>query len=253
MRIEAGHHAREHLSMEMPILYAEHLVNSYGKDDVITDLLDKRDIYFIPMLNADGAEFDISTGSYKMWRKNRKSNGNSNCAGVDLNRNYGFHWGTGGSSDNTCSDVFMGPTAFSEPETRAVKQFVESRPNLKILLTFHTFSELILYPWGHKYEPIANAKDLSAYKTMAQTMARWNGYTPEQSSELYIASGDTTDWSYGTLGIFSFTFELSPKDMWGGGGFYPGSGAINTTFQANLQPVIRFLRGENFGRGKEKN
>lgn len=236
-----GHHAREHLSMEMPVMYAEHLASNFGKDDIITDLLNSRDIYFIPQVNADGAEFDISTGSYKMWRKNRKANSSANCPGVDLNRNYGFQWGTGGSSTNACSDVYMGQQPFSEPETQAVKRFVESKPNLKILLTFHTYSELILYPWGHKYEPIADQRDLSVYKTMAETMAGWNGYTPEQSSELYIASGDTTDWSYGTLKIFSFTFELSPRDSWGGGGFYPGAGAIATTFQANLRPILYLI------------
>lgn len=236
-----GHHAREHLSMELPILYAEHLVGHYGKDDVITDLLNTRDIYFVPMVNPDGAEFDISTGDYKMWRKNRKATSNSRCPGIDLNRNYGYQWGTGGSSSNACSDVYMGPQPFSEPETQAVKAFVESKPNLKILLSFHTFSELILYPWGHTYDPITNQRDLSAYRTMAQTMAGWNGYTPQQASDLYIASGDTTDWSYGTLGIFSFTFELSPRDMWGGGGFYPGAGAIASTFQANLRPVMYLI------------
>jgi carboxypeptidase T len=237
-----GHHAREHLSMELPMLYAEHLASNYGKDPVITDLMDKRDIYFIPMVNADGAEFDVATGSYKMWRKNRKINaGNANCPGVDLNRNYGFQWGTGGSSTNACSDVFMGAQSFSEPETQAVKRFVESRPNLKILLSFHTYSELILYPWGHKYDPITNARDLATYEKMARTMATWNGYTPQQSSDLYIASGDTTDWSYGTLGIFSFTFELSPRDSWGGGGFYPGAGAIATSFQANLRPILYLI------------
>ena len=236
-----GHHAREHLSVEMPIMYAQHLVSNYGKDPTVTSLIDNRDIYFIPMVNADGAEFDISTGNYQMWRKNRRPNQGNKCDGVDINRNYGYRWGTGGSSTDPCSDVYMGASAFSEPETRAVKAFVESRPNVKILLTFHTYSELILYPWGSSYDPITKSDDLAAYKTMADTMARWNGYTAEQSSELYITSGDTTDWSYGQLGIFSFTFELSPRDSWGGGGFYPGAEAIQKTFDANMRPVLYLI------------
>lgn len=237
-----GHHAREHLSVEMPLLLADYLVTNYGKDPVITNLVNTRDIFIIPNVNPDGSEFDIGTGDYQMWRKNRNRNGNAKkqCMGVDLNRNYSYGWGTGGSSKDPCSDIYMGPQAFSEPETQAIKKFVESRPNLKVLLSFHTYSELILYPWGGSYEPIKNAQDASAFKTMAQTMAKWNGYTPEQASELYIASGDTTDWAYGTLGVFAFTFELSPS-QWGNGGFYPGTGAIQTTFQANLKPALYLI------------
>jgi carboxypeptidase T len=112
---------------------------------------------------------------------------------------------------------------------------------LKVLLSFHTFSELILYPWGYTYDGISKTKDVEAYKKMATTMAQWNHYTPEQSSALYIASGDTTDWSYGELGIFSFTFELSPSGM-NGGGFYPGQKVIDKVFKDNLQPCLYLLR-----------
>lgn len=237
-----GHHAREHLSMEIPLLLAKHLVENIGKDPLVTSLVDRRDIYIIPMVNPDGSEFDISTSRYKMWRKNRRgAPSGSSCAGVDLNRNYGYQWGTGGSSTDPCSDVYMGEKAFSEPESIAIKTFVESKPNTKILLSFHTYSELILYPWGNTYDPITNQKDKATYESMARTMAAWNGYTPQQSSELYIASGDTTDWSYAALGIFSFTFELSPRNSWGGGGFYPGAGAIQPTFDANLKPVLYMI------------
>jgi carboxypeptidase T len=234
-----NHHAREHLSVEVPLLYAEHLLKN--RDDAkIWALLDSRDIWIIPMLNPDGAEFDISTGSYKYWRKNRRNNGDGTF-GVDLNRNYGYGWGTGGSSKDTSSDVYMGPTSFSEPETQAIKAFVESQPNMKILLSFHTFSELILYPWGGKNDPIADPKDRAIHEKMAKTMAGWNKYTPEQSSDLYIASGDTTDWAYGERGIISFTFELSPANTGGAGGFYPGAGMIDKAFQDNLKPCLYLL------------
>ena len=235
-----GHHAREHLSIEVPLKLARYLAEGSQTNDVIHDLLNRRDIYIFPSINPDGSEFDISTGSYKSWRKNRRT-GQGRCDGVDLNRNYGYGWGTGGSSTDPCSDVFMGPKPFSEPETQNVKAFVESKPNLKVLLSFHTFSELVLYPWGGKNDPISNQRDLSAFTNMARTMASWNGYTPEQSSDLYIASGDTTDWAYGTLGIFAFTFELSPRDMWSGGGFYPGPDAVERTFQANIKPALYLI------------
>ncbi|MEK6577844.1 MAG: M14 family metallopeptidase, partial [Bdellovibrionota bacterium] len=177
-----NHHAREHLSVEIPLMWAQYLLDN-RKDTSISALLESRDIWILPMINPDGAEYDVSTGSYKYWRKNRRDNKDGNY-GVDLNRNYGFMWGTGGSSNDTNSDVYMGLRPFSEPETQNVKAFVEAHLNAKVLLTFHTFSELILYPWGHKYEAIENTKDHQVFEKMAATMAQWNHYTPEQASSL---------------------------------------------------------------------
>ena len=142
----------------------------------------------------------------------------------------------------------MGPTPFSEPETQAVKTFVDAQPRMTILLSFHTFSELVLYPWGGTYDKVGekdgNAADLPVFEKMSRDMARWNMYKPQQASDLYIASGDTTDWAYGTHGIFAFTFELSPKSMWEGG-FYPGTKVINPTFEANLKPMLYLLEYAN--------
>ena len=234
-----GHHAREHVSIEMPLLLAKHLLENYATDTEIRRLVDGRDIHIIPMVNPDGAEYDINDGNYKWWRKNRTTNANRTY-GVDLNRNYGFNWGQGGASADPDSETFRGPAAFSEPETQAIKAFVDGQANLTTLLTFHTFSELILYPWGYTYDGIENARDRQVFEKMAQTMAQWNGYTPQQSSDLYITSGDTTDWAYGTHGIFAFTFELDPTSMWDGG-FYPGQDKIPVVFQKNLKPALYLI------------
>lgn len=241
-----GHHAREHLSIETPLLLAQYLAKEYtAGNQRIVNLLNTRTVYIAPIINPDGAEFDIASGSYKLWRKNRRYNGNS-VFGVDLNRNYGFGWGGGGASDQTRHDTFRGPNAFSEPETMAVKWFFESHKNITIDLTFHTFSALILYPWGHTYDQIPDAKAFQVHKTMAETMAKWNDYTPQQSSQLYIASGDTTDWAFGQLGIISFTFELDPKSAGGIGfnpekGFYPGQDFIEPVFQKNIEPCLYLI------------
>lgn len=232
------HHAREHLSTMVPTLMARWLAANRAKPEV-AKLLQARDIYFFPLINPDGAEFDIATGQYKWHRKNMRRNANG-TTGVDLNRNYGYGWGGGGASPDPGSDTYRGPSAFSEPESQAVKRFVEARPNLKILLSYHTFSELILYPWGHTNSPIPDARALAAYKAMAQKMAGMTGYTPQQSSQLYIASGDTTDWAWGEKKIFAFTFELTPKNMTGGG-FYPGARAIQSTFQKNINPALYLI------------
>lgn len=232
------HHAREHLSTEVPLLLARHLVEN-RTDPEIAALLDSRDVYFIPMVNPDGVEYDVEGGRYHMHRKNMARNADGST-GVDLNRNYGWGWGGGGASANPRDDTYRGPSAFSEPESRAVRDFVSARPNLKVLLSYHTFSELILYPWGGSDEQIPDAKSLSAFKAMAGEMAKMTGYTPEQSSDLYIATGDTCDWAWGEKGIFAFTFELTPKSMWDGG-FYPGAGAVQRAFQANIRPALYLI------------
>jgi carboxypeptidase T len=232
------HHAREHLSTEMAFLLAKHLIDNRAKPN-IAKLLDTRDIYIIPMVNPDGVEHDIRGGQYHMHRKNMRDVGDGEY-GVDLNRNYGFHWGEGGASKDPSDDTYRGPSAFSEPESSAVKAFVEARKNLKVLLSYHTFSELILYPWGHSHSPIDDTRARTAYETMARAMAKMTGYTPKQSSGLYIASGDTTDWSWGVHKIFSFTFELTPKSMWSGG-FYPGAKAIASTVAANIPPALYLI------------
>ncbi|MEK7691867.1 MAG: M14 family metallopeptidase [Bdellovibrionota bacterium] len=238
-----AHHAREHLSVEVPLMLAKHLLGN-RQDVAISSLLQSRDIWIVPMVNPDGAEYDVSGNKYHMWRKNRRAAGNGGSGsvyGVDLNRNYSKGWGGQGSSGELSSDIYRGPEPFSEPETKAVRDFVNGHPNVKILLSFHTFSELILYPWGHSYDGVPIKRDEEVFSTMAKTMATWNKYKPQQASDLYIASGDTTDWAYDTHKIFAFTFELSPADMWTGGGFYPGDEIIDRVFEANLRPALYLI------------
>jgi carboxypeptidase T len=234
------HHAREHLSVEMPLKLAQYLVASYSTDPVIKKLLDTREVWIVPMVNPDGAEWDIATGRYKMWRKNRRKNGDG-TSGVDLNRNYGGRgFGGPGSSGTMSSDIYRGPSAFSEPETANVRDFVKARRKATVLLTFHTYSELVLWPWGHSDDTISNAQDRRVFEKMGTTMASWNHYTPQQSSELYLASGDTADWAYDELKLFAFTFELSPHSMTLDG-FYPGPQAIKPVFDANLKPALYLI------------
>lgn len=246
------HHAREHLSVEVPLLMAKYLAEGYATNPRVKELLDTREVWIVPMVNPDGAEHDISSGNYKFWRKNRRDNGGGTF-GVDLNRNYAKGFGGPGASSSPSSDIYHGPSAFSEPETAAVRDFVRSRTKATTLLSFHTFSELVLWPWGHTEEVISNDKDRAVFETMGKKMAEWNKYTPQKSSDLYVASGDTTDWAYDELGIFAFTFELSPSSFFGGG-FYPGAKAIDPTFRANIEPVLYLIEkaADPYGAADEK-
>ena len=228
-----GHHAREHLSVEVPLYLANYLLVNSSLPE-IKKLLESREIWIIPLVNPDGTEYDIDP-SYQMWRKNRKKNDNGSY-GVDLNRNYGFQWGKEGSSSNPNSETYRGKAPFSEPETQAIRDFILGHSNIKMLISYHTFSELILYPWGYTYQDIENPQDLGAFQRMAQHMAKLTGYKPQPISDLYLSSGDTTDWAYGERGIFAFTFELSPSSQWEGG-FYPGD-IISKTFDDNIEAAL---------------
>lgn len=237
--ITGSHHAREHLSTDVPVRIAERFILNSSSDEV-KNLIESRDIYFLPMVNPDGAMWDIRGRNYKIWRKNMRSAGGAPF-GVDLNRNYSEGWGGPGSSDRAASDIYRGDKPFSEPETQAIKRFVESHSNIKILLSFHSFSELILYPWGNTTEPIPDQKAKQAFIAMAEEMAKSNNYTPMQSSGLYVASGDTCDWAWAEHKIFCFTFELSPQFQWGPGGFYPGAKAIDPAVNDNYDPVVYLI------------
>ena len=234
-----SHHAREHLSTEVPLLLAQWLAENKAKPEVKA-LLESRDIYIAPLVNPDGSEFDIKTGTYRWQRKNMRPN-TDGSVGTDLNRNYGSHWGESGASTDPSDDTYQGPGAFSEPETQAVRKFVTERPNLRVMASYHTYSELILYPWSYTADPVPNAPALKAFKAIAQKMGQWTGYAAQQSGEFYPSSGDTCDWAWESRGIFCFTFELTPKSS-SGGGFYPGPGAIKPTFEKNIAPLL-YLSG----------
>jgi len=183
------HHAREWVSVEVPYLLAEHLVNNADQPPV-RQWLQRGEIWVAPMVNPDGHEF--SRNQDRLWRKNRRTNFDGSI-GVDPNRNYGYMWGTlniSTSSHVPSDPTYVGPRAFSEPETQAVRNLVASEL-FRGVITYHSFSQLILYPWGYTSQPIPNASDLSTMKKLAKRMQQLilgvHGitYTPQQSSQLY--------------------------------------------------------------------
>jgi carboxypeptidase T len=235
-----GHHAREHVSIEVPLRLLNYLVDQYNKKDPrIVSLLNSTEILIVPLLNPDGAEFDIATGVYQSWRKNRRPNSNGSV-GVDLNRNYSVAWGTTGASANPGSDTYRGASAFSELETQAFKKFVETHSGLTTMISYHTFGENVLWPWSYSDDEIPNAKDLAVFKAMAAKMGKWTGYSPMKSGDLYLSSGDTCDWAYAEQGIFAFTFELDPQSPFDGG-FYPAQSVLDTVFKKNLESALYMI------------
>lgn len=237
----AHQHAREHLTVEMALYLANMYTNDYGVDSRVTNVVNTREIWIIPDVNPDGGEYDIATGSYRSWRKNRQPNTGSTAVGTDLNRNWGYNWGCcGGSSGSTSSETYRGTAAFSAPETRAMRDFVLSRrvggvQQIKTNIDFHTYSQLVLWPFGYTTANTAtglNADQEATFRTLGTQMASTNGYTPEQASDLYITDGDSLDWMWGAQSIFAYTFEMYPSSA-SGGGFYPPDEVIATQTARN--------------------
>ncbi len=228
-----NHHAREHLTNEVALGLATYLLENKSTPE-IKKYLDTLDIFIIPMLNADGAEYDIANGSYRWHRKNTRVNPDKSI-GVDLNRNYDSRWCQAGASHSPGSDTYCGPYAFSEPETLTIKQFIEARKNLRTLMSYHSYSGLLLYPWSGKDTPLEDVKDRTVFEKMAKAMTAFTGYKPEQSSDLYVATGDTTDWAYATAGIFAFTTELEGRS------FYPGAAIIKKAVTNNVKAAVYML------------
>ncbi|BCJ59078.1 M14 family zinc carboxypeptidase [Micromonospora endophytica] len=239
-------HAREHLTVEMAIYLLNLFTDNYGSDSRITSLVNNREIWIVPTVNPDGSEYDIATGSYRSWRKNRQPNSGSSYVGTDLNRNWSFNFGCcGGSSGSTSSDTYRGPSAFSAPETQALRNFVNSRvvggvQQIKANIDFHTYSELVLWPYGYTYNntaPGMTADQYNTFATIGQQMAATNGFTPQQSSDLYITDGSSIDWMWATHGIWAYTFELYPGSA-SGGGFYPPDEVIPAQTSRNREAVL---------------
>lgn len=245
----AQQHAREHLSVEMAIYLLDLFTAGYGTDSEITGIVDSREIWIIPTLNPDGSEYDIAADSYRSWRKNRQPNSGSSYVGTDLNRNWNWQWGCcGGSSGSTSSETYRGGSAFSAPETKALRDFVNGRvvggvQQITVNIDFHTYSELVLWPYGHTTADTAggmNADQANTFATLGRQLAATNGYTPEQSSDLYIADGISIDWMWGQHRIFAYTFEMYPRSS--SPGFYPPDEVISRETSRNRPAVLLLAR-----------
>ncbi|MGF1504889.1 MAG: M14 family zinc carboxypeptidase, partial [Anaerolineae bacterium] len=232
-------HAREITTPELGIRVIREFVNGYGVDADLTWIADYHEVWVIPTSNPDGLWLvELGTkspygGSPLSYWKNANDAGCSSWPpssfsqpGVDLNRNHTFKWNTGGSSGSPCNLTYRGTAAGSEPEVDQFETLVASlipdqrgpgdtapapQDTTGLLISTHSFSELVLWPWGYTPGPAPNKTGLQA---IGDKLATYNGYLSCQPSLcLYGTSGTTDDWSYGELGIPSFTFEVGTQFM----------------------------------------
>ncbi len=219
-------HAREPIGMTWLLNFAGWLCENYGFDPVATQIVDNRELFFLPVFNPDGYEYNRLTNPYGggMWRKNRRDNGDGTY-GVDLNRNWSYMWGydNNGSSPDTYSEVYRGISAFSEPETQAVSDFIISR-SFSFIINAHAYGEYLLYPWG--YEDIYTP-DHDFFTSVGDSGSTLTGYQHGTAWELlYNTNGDANDWQYGEQTDKPLVFCLLPETGNNYDGFWPQESRI---------------------------
>jgi hypothetical protein len=223
-------HARELATAPLNLDFARYLLEGYGSDADATWILDHHEVHLMLHANPDGrkraeAQANSSIPDGYMWRKNDNDNycsSSSRSRGADLNRNFTFSWGSvdGGSSGNQCDFTYRGPSPGSEPEIQAIESYIRNLwPDQRgpgdndaapvttsgIHIDIHSFSELVLWPWGTTEQPAPNG---TALQTLGRKFAFFNNYMPQQSVGLYPTDGTSDSVSYGELGVAAYTFEL---------------------------------------------
>jgi hypothetical protein len=216
-------HAREPMTTHACVAFATQLCRNYGVDSMTTWLVNNREIYIMPVQNADGYIYNSdSGGTNSNWRKNRNNTTPRTGPGVDVNRNYGYKWGydNNGSSPTPSSETYRGPSRFSEPESYQLRDF-QAAHKIRTEIDFHTYGQYNLYPYGYT-DIVPN--DSMTFKQIGDTFRSNNNYSQTGSIYriLYATNGGSIEWeSADTLvGIkfytYSLTTEMGINDFWYG-------------------------------------
>jgi murein tripeptide amidase MpaA len=240
-----GQHAREWVTEPVTEYSAEKLLTLYATDPHIQYLVNNVEFIFVPIMNPDG--YDYTWTSNRLWRKNRRANTGTGCTttvGVDLNRNWGYEWGIAGTatSGNCGDDTYYGPSPFSEPETQVMRNFIQGNPRLKVTMDWHSYSQLVMSPWGWTSALPTPPSVAQAFQNMDNQMAAAihgvHGMTYDAGpiyATIYPASGTSVDWAYGAQGIQAFTTEL--RDT-GQNGFTLPTNQITPTCEENYAAFL---------------
>lgn len=253
----AAYHAREVVTPELALKTLHMFVDDYGRDPLLTNLVDTREIWVVPLVNPDGWS-RVERGA-QWWRKNADGNptgcgvnpgvgAGSATPGVDLNRNHDDHWGQDlGSSPDPCGETYRGAAAHSEPEAQAVQTLVNST-HPTALISWHSYGNQVLWPWGYSATAGSASPLLDA---LGGRLAALTGYQGGPTgSTLYVTSGELTDWAWVTTGTAGFTIEVggyadSPTCRGGGGScnpFAPPYSAVSRFWDQNRLAALYLAR-----------
>jgi murein tripeptide amidase MpaA len=230
-------HAREWIATEVVRRELNYFVSNYGKNAEVTNLVNSRELWFIPVSNPDGYQYTFD--HERFWRKNlRDNNGDGQIAvgdGVDLNRNFDITWGYDeeGSSSQISSDTFRGTGPASEPETQAHQKLINDQ-KFKFLVTYHSYGPLLLYAYGWQIQTPSADDPLFVAYTGTDANPAVPGFDPGVGADLYITNGTTDDYSYSKTGALSWTPELEEGCVGCGFAFPDDESLVQAQFAKNL-------------------
>ncbi len=237
---EGNHHARELITVEIPLAIIRELLTKYGRDQNITDMVNNKEIWVVPMVNPDGHVRVETVDSW--WRKNLNRNNSSNPFewGVDLNRNYAYKWGydNRGSSGIKWMEDYRGTGPFSEPETQAIRDLAESH-EFAGALSYHSYGDLFLFPWAYMN---GDTPDQATYEQISRAYTGSNGYTWGNANDgiIYNTNGDHDDWMYGEQTTKPMAYGCTVEV---GSDFWPPDNQIPVLIDENLNAALLLIRG----------
>lgn len=242
--LDAGIHAREWVTQATALWTANKIATDYGKDPFLTSLLDQMDLFLLPVTNPDGYVF--SHTSNRMWRKTRSKVAGRMCVGVDPNRNWDAGFGGPGASNQPCSDSYHGPSANSEVEVKSIVDFIKNHGNFKAFITIHSYSQLLMFPYGYKCSKSDRFNELNQVaQQAAKAVESLHGTKYKVGpicSVIYQASGGSIDWAYDYGIRYSFAFEL--RDTGRYGFLLPAKMILPTAEETwlGLQSIMEYVR-----------
>jgi hypothetical protein len=244
----AAYHAREIVTPELALRALHLFADDYGRDPLLTYLVDNREIWIVPLANPDGWA-RVQAGA-EWWRKNANptafcgsspgTNASPAHPGVDLNRNHTYQWNAGGgASTDPCADTYQGPSAASELETFAMQTLIASiRPTT--LITWHAFGNMVLWPWDYRADSTGADPVLNALGGRLAAIAGYQG--GPGGSTLYLTTGELTDWAWANHQTAGFTIEVGSLADTGGNPFVPPYSTVARYWTENRGAALYLAR-----------
>lgn len=233
-------HAREPITVMVLMNFCEYLADNYGVDDRVTEIVDNRELWFLPVINPDGYTYNQqrNPNGGGMWRKNKRRV-NGTIRGVDLNRNFTYMWAYDdiGSSDNPRDETYRGDAPGSEPEIQTYMQFINDH-NIISVINYHSYSNVIIHPFGYDANAYSDYDDI--YRPYTSYLAEPLGWAYGRAIDVinYTANGECTDWLDGGADyhVFGFVFEVGSRDD----NFWPAENRIEPLVEEQIEPLLRF-------------